>query len=104
MKGDIYLGINRSKLSAICAYPSCKRILNLIRVPKNLRQQILKKVRFYVPERGLACEIHLNLETWVQLNRELVPELPFNVPQIIDMVDLLRFESKLSSTKNISTG
>lgn len=93
-KGEINLDINRAVISSRkCAHPLCIERSNLRRVPIQTRYNVIKKQRFYIPQRALSCNLHRDESTWLEIET-FNADIPFSNDQIEDMVDLLRLEPK----------
>lgn len=93
-KGEINLNINRAIISSRkCTHPLCFERSNLRRVPIKTRYNVLKKQRFYIPQRALSCNLHRDQSTLLGIET-CNADIPFSNDQIEDMVDLLRWETK----------
>lgn len=74
-------------------HPSCFERSGLQRATLKLRYDIIKNYRFYIARRGLVCDLHGDVNSWVQDDIQ-DSYIPFSCENIEDMVDLLRFEPK----------
>lgn len=91
VRGSIALSINRATISSTnCVHPLCAE-KPLRRATIKTRFDIMKKLRFYIPPRGLACALHNDTASWSEIEVDN-SSYPFTVKQIEEMVDLLRFE------------
>lgn len=92
--GEIVLNINRAKISSSnCIHPLCSEKNHLRRISLETRYNFMKENRFYVPPRGLGCDLHRNINAWSASDFS-DSIYPFTQNQIHDMVDLLRFQPK----------
>lgn len=96
LAGDISLNISRGRISSSkCCVPFCDVKYPFLRsIPKDVRYNIMKTKRFFIPARSLACDEHRDFSVWPQI---IIPNerSTFTAEQIEEMVDLLRFDSKL---------
>lgn len=94
LTGDISLNVNRATYSSTnCSHPQCSERNKLRRIPIETRYILIKKLRFYIPPKGLGCELHRYSIAW-SANDVDESSYPFTRNQIEDMIDLLRFEPK----------
>lgn len=92
--GQINLSIKRATCSSSnCAHPLCSEHHEIRRVPIETRFVLMKDIRFYIPPRGLVCELHRRKFEWSS-SHVTQSNHPFSHDQIEDMVDLLRFTPK----------
>lgn len=96
--GNIILNISRARISSTkCCVPFCTKEFpdELHRIPRAIRCEIMKSKRFFIPEKSVACYFHRNYSLWSEI---IIPNesCAFTVAQIEEMVDLLRFDPKIS--------
>lgn len=102
VKGDVILSIRRANISTKkCSYPECRNKNDLHQIPLNLRFELLKNKRYYIPKLVKACLIHLYYEAWAEANLE-GGVTTFTAEQIEDMVDMLRAEKKRAPVSGMS--
>lgn len=70
-------------------------------MPKEIRYEIMKNKRFFIPSDSRACDMHSDYSVWADM---VIPQekCSFTVAQIEEMVDLLRTGPKPS--KNMVQG
>lgn len=94
--GNIALNISRARISPTkCCVPTFRRESSheLHRLSQNMRYEIMKTKRFFIPEAARACNFHRDSSVWPTIN---IPNenCPFSAAQIEEMVDLLRSDPK----------
>lgn len=96
---EITLNIARARISSSkCCAPSCDVALpaNLHRISEEMRYNIMKSQRFFIPKNARVCNVHSNCAVWPEIP---IPngEYRFTAVQIEEMVDLLRSPKPLKN-------
>lgn len=87
---EIALNINKSRVSSTkCCVCDVQYPEKLHRVSQQMRHEILKLKRFYIPKNARACQMHSDFSVWAGISFQNV-QSKFTATQIEDMVDLLR--------------
>lgn len=88
---SIQLKIKRTAVSKRqCNYPDCWKTSNLKEISKELRLSIIKDQKIYVPQRTVACELHLKLDAWKNAYEKIeLNECQFTSEQLEEMFHLL---------------
>lgn len=100
VRGDVFLQYKRAKVySTKCSYPVCNGRVGLHIIPKQMKVEIIKKFKFYIPISCKACNIHSNIDSWFEadLNNG---ENRYTSEQITDMIELFHFE--LNKNSNVT--
>lgn len=95
---EITLNINKARISSTkCCVKFCDAQFpeKFHRVSHQMRYELMKSKRFYVPENARACEVHSNVSVWPGISIQS-EESKFTIPQIEEMIDLLRSPPKNS--------
>lgn len=93
---EITLQISKARISSTkCCVKSCiaQFPVKLHRVSQQMRHELMKSNRLYIQANARACEFHNDLSVWPGIPMEN-EESKFTVPQIEEMVDLLRSSPK----------
>lgn len=96
---NIVLNISKARISSSrCCVQTCNAQYpeKFHRLSKEMRHEIMKSNRVYIPENARACQLHCDLSIWqeIQVQNE---DCIFTKVQIEEMVDLLRFSPKRST-------
>lgn len=95
---EVTLNICKARISSTkCCAKFCnvQHPAKLYRVCQELRYEIMKSKRYYIPQNARACELHSDFVGWPEtLNQN--EQCKFNISQIEEMVDLLRYTPKHS--------
>lgn len=88
----MFLNIGKAKASSTkCCWPNCNASYpdkKLHRIPWKIRHDIMKRNRFFIPKRSLACDLHCDFSVWSGIKVPHEKNL-FEADKIEDMVDLL---------------
>lgn len=85
-----------------CVFRSCHETKNMHRITKEVRSQVMKEHRFYIPNNVKVCDIHYRSRAWNNVN-DFRQSNSFNKDQIEDMVDLIQFRPKYDVTLECSS-
>lgn len=95
---EISLNITKARVSSTkCCVCNVQYPEKLHRISQEMRYEIMKLKRFYIPVNARACQMHSDISVWpgMQIQNE---KSKFTVAQIEEMVDLLISTPKQSKT------
>lgn len=95
---EITLQVSKARISSTkCCIKSCTAQYpeSMHRVSQQMRHELMKSKRFYIPANARACEFHSDLSVWPEIPMENEAS-KFSIPQIEEMIDLLRTPPKQS--------
>lgn len=89
---EIELNISKARVSSTkCCVKFCdvEYPAKLHRVSHQIRYELMKTKRFFIPENARACELHSDIDVWPGIRIE-DEKCKFSITQIEQMIDLLR--------------
>lgn len=102
---QITLNICKARISSTkCCVPFCNvtRPAKLHRISREIRQEIMKSKRFFIPENARACDVHSDKAVWPEIQMPVNEACQFTAVQIEEMVDLLRLPTKCSGSSTLA--